>query len=239
MPIHRPIIPARAIELVVARDLEDAETLLADFAAAGLIKTYALMREVKPVGGPARTVRDSQIPPEDWDRIVAEDRIDVALNGGTVRLEGSQLKGGTPSVQITGVSFSEASLVKILDRYCAQSPLEVPKLSEEPVPRCSSAVSSPSSSRDRETGKKEVPPIKPGDLTASVAQAVQATGLSRTNIDKLMREGPLVRRKIGNRTLITVESIEKLVGAKVDRSRYEIIAGDSDATAAMSDRRTA
>lgn len=82
---------------MAARDLEDAESLLADFAAAGLIKTYALVRVVKPEGGPAKTVRASQIPPKDWGRIVAEDKVDVALNGGTVRLGGSQLKGGTLS----------------------------------------------------------------------------------------------------------------------------------------------
>ncbi|MBX7502146.1 helix-turn-helix domain-containing protein [Qipengyuania sp. YG27] len=56
--------------------------------------------------------------------------------------------------------------------------------------------------------------MRSGDLTASVAQAEQATGLGRTTIDKLMRDGTLVRKKVGRRTLITVESIERLVGAK-------------------------
>ncbi|PZO71404.1 MAG: excisionase [Pelagerythrobacter marensis] len=58
-------------------------------------------------------------------------------------------------------------------------------------------------------------PIRSGDLTASVGQTEQATGLGRTTIDKLMRDGTLVRKKVGRRTLITVESIERLVGAKV------------------------
>ncbi|MCD1623618.1 DNA-binding protein [Citromicrobium bathyomarinum] len=44
---------------------------------------------------------------------------------------------------------------------------------------------------------------------------MQATGLGRTSIDKLMRNGTLVRTKVGRRTLISVESIERLVGAKV------------------------
>ena len=66
-----------------------------------------------------------------------------------------------------------------------------------------------------EPKKEDVQPIRPGDLTASVAQTEQATGLGRTTIDKLMRDGTLVRKKVGRRTLITVESIERLVGAKV------------------------
>ena len=120
MPVHQPILPSQAIKLIEARDLAAAGIMLADFAAAGLIKTYALMREIRPAGEPPEMVRDSQIPPEEWGRIVVSDKIDVALNGGTVRLEGSSFKGGTPSVQITGISFSEASLIKVLDRYCAQ-----------------------------------------------------------------------------------------------------------------------
>ncbi|MDT0575596.1 hypothetical protein RM533_05310 [Croceicoccus sp. F390] len=139
----------------------------------------------------------------------------MALNGGTVRLEGSQLKGGIPSVQITGVSFSEASLVKVLDRYCAQSLICATKALSIPIPETPTEASS-LISRVGEPNKKEVPPVKPGDLTASVAQAMQATSLGRTKIDQLMRDGTLVRRKVGNRTLITVESIERLVGTKVD-----------------------
>ena len=117
MPAHQPILPSRAIELVKARDLDGANSLLADFAAAGLIKTYALKRETRPAEGPAQMVRDSQIPPEEWGRIVASGNVDAAMNGGTVRLEGSALRGSEPSILITGISFSESSLVRVLDRY--------------------------------------------------------------------------------------------------------------------------
>jgi len=44
---------------------------------------------------------------------------------------------------------------------------------------------------------------------------MQATGLGRTMVNKLMDEETLVRRKVGRRTLVTVESIERLVGASV------------------------
>ncbi|OYX63366.1 MAG: hypothetical protein B7Y88_12985 [Sphingomonadales bacterium 32-64-17] len=217
MSAHQPILPSRAIELVEAKGLNAAGSLLADFAAAGLIKTYALMREIRPTGGAAETVRDCQLPPEDWDRIVAAGQVPEALTGRTVRIEGSPLQGGHPSVLITGVSFSEASLIKVLERYCANAPATI--FHEPPArmtePQISSASTTPS--QDCKPIGKQVPPIKPGDLTATVAQAVQATGLGRTKIDQLMRDGTLERTKVGRRTLISVESIERLVGAKVTK----------------------
>tara|TARA_Y100000296_G_scaffold5138_1_gene6454 strand:- start:1774 stop:2421 length:648 start_codon:yes stop_codon:yes gene_type:complete len=214
MSAHQPVLPAKAIELVKSRNLEKADDLLADFAAAGLIKTYALVREIRPAGGSTKVVRDAQIPTQDWERIVASKKVQAALNGGTVRLDGSPLQGGTPSVLITGISFSEAALVKVLDRYCADSPVRVSKQSSG----CDAHATTKGIALGSETSeakKDDVQPIRPGDLTASVAQAEQATGLGRTTIDKLMRDGTLVRKKVGRRTLITVESIERLVGAKV------------------------
>lgn len=214
MSAHQPILPAKAVELVRFRNLEKADTLLADFAAAGLIKTYALVREIRFAGGPTEIIRNAQIPTEDWERIVASGKIQPALNGQTVRLEGSRLQGGTPTVLITGISFSEATLVKVLDRYCVGSPASA-------VNQLNSCDAHPTSKtmapciEASEPKKEEVQPIRPGDLTASVAPTEQATGLGRTTIDKLMRDGTLVRKKVGRRTLITVESIERLVGAKV------------------------
>lgn len=216
MPTHQPILPARAVELVKSKNLDRVDALLADFAAAGLIKTYALVREIRPTRGPTEIVRDAQIPPEDWERIVASENIQVALNGGTVRLKGSPLQGGIPSVLITGISFSEASLTKILDRYCAEPSVRT----SGPLPKRNAttleSASKPSPQGQKRT-TKAVPPIKAGDLTASVAQTMQATGLGRTKVDQLMQKGELVRTKVGNRALISVESIERLVGAKVAR----------------------
>jgi hypothetical protein len=215
MSAHQPILPARAVELVESRNLETAQTLLADFAAAGLIKTYALMREIRPEGKPSIAYRDSQVPAEEWERIVASGNIEVALNGGTVRLEGTPYKGGKPTVQITGISFSETSLVKVLDRYCAGSDVARNTLgSGENTNIEATELVSPSKKRSAPV-PKAVPPIKPGDLFASVAQAVQATRLGRTKIDELMRKGILERQKVGTRALITVKSLEALVGSKV------------------------
>lgn len=216
MSSHRPILPGKAIELVKSRNLDDPEKLLADYAAAGLIKTYALMREIRPAGGPTKTVRDSQIPPEEWARIVASNKVMAALNGGTVQLEGAKLPGGLPTIQITGISFSESSLIKILDRYCADLSVCTSAPQRKPSQAAQEKAPKPSA-EDQKRTQKTVPPIKAGDLTASIAQTMQATGLGRTKVDQLMQKGDLVRTKVGNRALITVESIERLVGAKVAR----------------------
>lgn len=216
MTTHQPIHPAKALELVKSRNLDDPGALLADFAAAGLIKTYALMREIRLEGGEIETIRDAQIPPGDWHRIVASDKVSAVLNGGTVRLEGSGLRGGDPSVLITGISFSEPSLAKLLDRYCADSSVSFSdQLSHSGAE--ATLTGAPSSSQTCKPDEEDVSPIKPGAITASVAQTEQATGLSRTTIDKLMREGALDRIKVGRRTLITVESIERFLGVKFTR----------------------
>ncbi|MBX7483155.1 hypothetical protein [Qipengyuania qiaonensis] len=216
MSFHRPILPGKAIELVKSRHFDAPEELLADYAAAGLIKTYALMREIRPAGGPTKTVRDSQIPQEEWARIVASDNVMTALNGGTVQLDGSKMPGGLPAIQITGISFSEASLTKILDRYCADPSVRSPAAPPKASPTTQEKPHKPSS-EDQKRTQEAVLPIKAGDLTASIAQTMQATGLGRTKVDQLMRKGDLVRTKVGSRALITVESIERLVGAKVAR----------------------
>jgi excisionase family DNA binding protein len=52
--------------------------------------------------------------------------------------------------------------------------------------------------------------IPDGAVTVTVAQAAAALGLGRTTVDKLMRNGTLVRVKVGARTLITTDSIRTL-----------------------------
>ena len=63
MPSHQPITPSRAVEVVEAHNLIEARSLVADFAAAGLIKSYALVRDIRPIEGPSQTIRDVQVPP--------------------------------------------------------------------------------------------------------------------------------------------------------------------------------
>lgn len=214
MSEHKPIPPVKAIEVTEAAGLPNAKAILADYAAAGLIKTYALIRQTASVGGELKTVRDAQIPNEVWQRIVAENKVCDALNGGTIRLQGSHLRGGESFVQITGISFSEASLANVLERYCRTSRhSSVSSAKPSPTPPSSQLPDKdPSPIADDFQSKKVPPPIKPGDLLASIAQTKQVTGLGRTTVDKLIKQGIFVKKDVGRRTLVTVESIERFSG---------------------------
>lgn len=48
-------------------------------------------------------------------------------------------------------------------------------------------------------------------ISYTIAEACQATGLGRTKLYELIDQGRLERRKIGRRTLITGDSLERLI----------------------------
>lgn len=57
-------------------------------------------------------------------------------------------------------------------------------------------------------------PTQPGHLQPlaySIADACQLSSLGKTYVYKLIREGKLTARKIGNRTLVTAESLRRLI----------------------------
>jgi hypothetical protein len=60
-----------------------------------------------------------------------------------------------------------------------------------------------------EADATQAPPLKP--LTVTVKQALSLSGLGCSTIYQLMADGTLTRRKIGHRTLITYESLERLL----------------------------
>lgn len=213
MSAHTPLLPSKAIKLVEEAGLAEAQSILADFAAAGLVKTYALMRTTISAGYAPQSVRDAAIPSEVWQRIIADGKTAVASNGGTVRLVGSNLIGGEPDVQITGIRFSEASLGNVLGRYCSEpKPIASCKAKEAPIPTQTSESNAELSAEPHLNSSVKVqPPIRDGDLTATIAQVMQSTGIGRTKINDLMNDGTLVRKKIGSRTVITVESIKRLL----------------------------
>lgn len=53
----------------------------------------------------------------------------------------------------------------------------------------------------------------PTKLSLSPQQAAQAIGLGRTRVFELIREGKLVARKCGRRTLITVADLQACLDA--------------------------
>ncbi len=63
-----------------------------------------------------------------------------------------------------------------------------------------------------EADATQASPLKP--ITVTVKQALRLSGLGCSTIYKLMANGTLARRKIGHRTLITYESLERLLTPK-------------------------
>jgi excisionase family DNA binding protein len=48
-------------------------------------------------------------------------------------------------------------------------------------------------------------------LAYSIADACQISSLGKTYVYKLIKDGKLTSRKVGNRTLITAESLRRLI----------------------------
>lgn len=218
-----PIAPRRAVELLDRADLGDAPAVLADFAVAGLIKAYARIIETVEPGGGRSEVRDSRIPRDLWRRICDEGQVASIWSTGSVRLEGSDLRGGAPSVSLIGIRFDDKSLHTVIAQHGGDAaPMAEATVAPAPV---AATPDAPVTTAAAIVGKmadvspppavavkaKRVPEGLPdGALTATVAQAAAALGLGRTTIDKLMKNGTLVRIKLGGRTLIQADGIRAL-----------------------------
>jgi hypothetical protein len=221
-----PIAPRKAAELVDMADLGDASAVLADFAVAGLIKAYARIIETVDAGGTRAEVRDSRIPRDLWRRICNEGKVADIWATGSVRLSGSDLRGGMPSVSLIGIRFDDKSLQTVISQHGGPIPAMAKDVDDadaapatpaaaqvQPVPEAAAIV--PSSAAPAAVPTKRVPQGLPeGAVMVTVAQAEAATGLGRTTIDKLMKAGTLIRVKVGSRTLITVESIRALIATE-------------------------
>lgn len=211
MTAFSPIAPNAAAELVDEAGLGDATRILVDFAIAGLVKGYARWMEKVQPNGRREEVRDKRIPPELWKRIVAEGKVGEVASG-TVRLDGSSEFGGGPKVTIVGIRFDDLSLQAVLAQHSG-SARSVERASKPPKP-----VSAPKPDGEAVAPESPVAPapagltaIPEGAVTVTIKQAMAAMGLGRTTIDKLCREGKLVRVRVGGRALITVDSIRALI----------------------------
>ena len=219
MGSFNPIAPRKAAELVDMADLGKASVVLADFAVAGLIKAYARIIETVDASGARAEVRDSRISRDLWRRICDEGKVADIWATGSVRLPGSDLRGGMPSVSLIGIRFDDKSLQTVIAQHGGEpSPVvQPPKDARSDANRAAElpsalvATSSPLPPTEAVVSTKRTPQGLPdGAVTITVAQAEAALGLGRTTIDKLMKNGTLVRVKVGSRTLITVDSIRAM-----------------------------
>lgn len=209
MSAFYPIAPLKAVEFVEAAGVSGGRRLIADFAAAGMMKSYALVIETIEVGGPRHSVRDSTVPPALWDRIIREGLVDEVWTGGTVRLSAGHLVGGEPEVRITGVRFSEKHLQRLVDHHHGTQVRPAPAVK---APAAAATVVDDSHATTPKRRQPDLNAIPPGALTVSVSQAQAALGLGRTKINELMNDGRLVRKKIDRSVRIEVASIYALAG---------------------------
>ena len=202
MTSYKSVSPDKAVEIVQGEGIDQATRIILDFAAAGLVKGYALMTETVHASNNRQLVRGAAVSVDLWRRIIQENLSQDVWRGGTLRLSGD-LQAGSPEVNLTGLSFNETSLRRLIDHHGRGVQLASPIKTEEPI--ACVTVAEP-------IARQVAPPeaIPPGAVLVTVKQAMAALGLGRTKINALMNDGRLVKRKVDRSTLIEVESIRRL-----------------------------
>lgn len=71
-----PLPPQKAIQLVDQAGVADAEMLIRDYAAAGIVKSYALVIETIDVDDGRSYLRDAAVPAHLWHRMIEEGVVD-------------------------------------------------------------------------------------------------------------------------------------------------------------------
>ncbi len=211
MSAFQPITPLKAIELVEAAGVPGGRRLIADFSAAGLIKSYALTIETIPVGGSVTCIRDSAVSVELWKRIIRESVVDDVWTGGTVTLRPADLVGGEPEVRITGIRFNTKYLQRLVDHHRDAIPTVLPdsKVKAKPV---GEEQEPPAAAHPLKIAAASSAGIPEGALQASPEQAMTALGIGKTKLYELMDRGTLRSNKLGRSRRIDVASIHALLG---------------------------
>lgn len=191
--------------MVQAAGVEDAAKLIRDYAAAGLVKTYAELQVRIAADGARTSVRRGAVPAELWDRMVDEGADGDAWTGGTVRLVGSELIGGMPAVHVTGLSFNPAHVQRLVDQQLPTS-LAAARVQKAALsPTSSEETADPQPTTARYAGP-DASAIPANAILCTVKQAGEALGFGRTKVNELMKTGLLERRRVGSSTRITLES---------------------------------
>jgi hypothetical protein len=224
LTVFRPILARQAAELIEAAGIPDARRLLIDSAAADLVKAYALVMETIKRPGVPKVDRGSTIPVHVLRRVVSQGAADDLWSGGTVHLPGSDLIGGAPEINLTTVSFNEKHLRRLINHHGGGSadaharvpvrPMQPALSHDEVLADAEVLIGVPEPTRVQ--GRPDPSAIPLGALTVTMKQAMAATGLGRTTVDKLCNTGKLTRVKVGGRALITTESIRNLLEPVTD-----------------------
>jgi len=232
---HNPINPKKALEIVgsIADDDALAEAL-AEYAAGGVVKTYARVVEKQAPWVERGTVRDARMDRDLWRQIIVEGKLDDVWKKGSVRLVGDATPLGRPATSIVGISFDEKSVTRLAERHGGEaptpSPITCPDSAAAALDNSGTVAAAEPQERDAapaaKPARKHRPANDTGDLfsgeaaqgpdpvNVSVDDAARMLGVGRTTVYKLMEDGKLDKIKIGGRTLISVESIRRLGGER-------------------------
>ena len=234
MTAFNPIGPGRAIEFCDIAQLPDAKTVIAEFAAAGLIRSYARLIETIEAGGRCIELRDATIPRDLWRRIIAERKLADVWNTATVKLDGSP-NHGTPAVKVVGIRFNEIDLTNAAKAHsfpagrgssssgAATAAVGVRTDAEsKPLAILHSVETQGAevSKADAPTKNAKATPSSPtpnlNSITISVEDAVAVSNLSRSTIYKLMDNRTLENTKVGRRRLINTQSLKDYLSSQPD-----------------------
>ena len=207
------ILPRALIKaLGPSPDGENLKAIIVDLAAGGRIEAVAqYVIDHRHVDYEPKN--DQLVTAHQWQRIVHQNKVGNVWDNGTVRLD-SDLKNHLYYLEIVGIRFDEIQVREALERFGLvlsnkrSSPEfrgSVPSSQlEEQVAQSSNAL--PSAGR----------PLPSLDEVSSVSvyEAAQHLRIGRTSVYARIKDGTLVARKVGGSTIITSESVKKIIDGR-------------------------
>lgn len=199
----------KAAHLVEAAGIADGKRIIADFAAGGFVKSYALSIETLGADGTGIVVLGPKIPKTMWNASSRQGRGSDVWSNGTVHLAGAAI--------ITGITFKPDRIDWLIAHH-ADAPVSfgsaAKAASDSPAgPAAEIRTAMPVASEPSQRRKPDPTAIPSGALLATIEQAMKALGLSRGTINNLLKRGTLVRKETGLRSVsIEVASIHAFAG---------------------------
>lgn len=215
MSAFRPISPQAAVQILDAANVGiNSDSRLLDLAAAGVVKGYARLIETERPGEPNHEVRDSRIGRELWRRIVHDRKTPDVYSAGSVHLEAVGDAAATGRTSVIGIRFDAKSVhAAAADHGSIAAPPPVLKAtSSNTRPAPTPPIAAPAEKAQAPLPPVARPPlIEEGAVSVSIEDAAAAIGVSRGTIYNWIAQGRLIAPKIGNRRLVSVDSIRALL----------------------------
>ena len=215
MSAFRPISPQAAVQILDAADVGiNADARLLDLAVAGIVKGYARLIETDTPGKPHQEVRDSRIGRDLWRRIVHDNKTPDVYSAGSVHLEAVGDAAAMGRTSVIGIRFDAKSVHAAATDHGSIAPLPplVKATCSDTRPAPTPPIAAPTENAQAPLPPVTRPPlIEEGAVSISIEDAAAAIGVSRGTIYNWIAQGRLIAPKIGNRRLVSVDSIRALL----------------------------